>query len=122
LPYVFLDPYAAGAAGAVSAFSFFINRDLRRAALFLCKIPLPAALSSALIAARTASASGLFAKMPVSAFLIIVFTRDLYATLRACLRAFVRMRFFADFVFAKVPILPYNLREYYAVYNIIYRT
>lgn len=72
-------------------------------------MPLTAALSSVLIASRITAWSGVPLKIDCSAFLTAVFTRERYIVLRSCLRSLLRMRFFADFVFAKGTVLRYNL-------------
>ena len=50
----------------------------------------------------------------LSALRTMVLTRERYIWLRTRLCSFVRMRFWADLVFAKVTILPYNV----ALYNV----
>ncbi len=92
--------------------NFFISRDLRRAALFLWITPLTAALSSLVMAARTASSSGVPLKIVCSALRTSVLTCDLYIWFRNRLCSFERIRFFAELVFAKV-LNPFSYRMIY---------
>ena len=72
---------------------FFIKRLLRRAAVFLCKMPLAAAMSMRLTARRTSSA---FSGVPMlaRADFMRVFNSLLTALLRSADLALVRLRFF----------------------------
>jgi len=89
---------------AIARLSILINRDLRRAALFLWMIPFSAALSRALTASLTISlaSSILPSAMSFLAFLMKVRARERNIWLRSLLLAELLMRFFADAVFAKV--------------------
>ena len=88
---------------AAMRLNFAINRDLRRAALFLWMMPLPATRSSILIASPTAAAAtvGSPARMATSAFFTYVLAAVRYGRLRKRRRSETRMRFSADLLFAK---------------------
>jgi hypothetical protein len=99
---------------ALAALSLAAKRDMRRATLFLCKMPLLAALASVLCAARTASSVvALVVEIALSACLIMVLTRERYALLRSAFFALVRMRFLAERVLAKAIILRYNTNVFF---------
>src|SRR5579875_24793 len=91
---------AAGARNYFAALSCFMRRDLRRAALFLCRTPFLAARSSSLTAARTAAVASSTPAAGVAiawrAFVMYVFTRDLILRLRARRFCSWRMRFLAE--------------------------
>ena len=99
-------PYAEGATGPMRL-NLDISRDLRRAALFLWMMPLPATRSSMLIASPTAVAAtvGSPARIASSAFLTKVRAADRYGRLRCRRRSATKMRFFADLLFAN-PLHP----------------
>src|SRR5205823_7469952 len=79
----------------------FIRRDLRRAAWFLCRMPLLAALSMRLAAVRSSSAAF---SAPASAAVIAPLTRVLIservALLRTRRRSFCRLRLIWLLMFA----------------------
>lgn len=81
-----------------------IKRDLRRAALFLWMMPLPAARSSMLIAACTASVEVSCSPSAIAsrAFRTKVFAAERYDWFRKRRRSPTRIRFNADFEFAKI--------------------
>jgi hypothetical protein len=92
---------------ATNRLNFAIKRDLRRAALFLWMMPLPATRSSMLIASPTAVAATVAspARIATSAFLTYVRAAVRYGRFRSRRRSETRMRFSADLLFAKVPHL-----------------
>lgn len=92
---------------AIIRLNFAIKRDLRRAALFLWMMPLPATRSSMLIASPTAVAAvaGSPTRIATSAFLTKVRAAVRYGRFRNRRRSATRMRFSADLLFAKVPHL-----------------
>lgn len=102
-------PVPAEIAYAVVAIrlNFAIKRDLRRAALFLWMMPLPATRSSMLIASPTAVDAIVAspARIATSAFLTNVRAAVRYGRFRSRRRSATRMRFSADLLFAKVPHL-----------------
>ncbi len=87
---------------AVRWLSFFIRRDLRRAALFECSTPLRAATSSARIASRTVAS---LVDSPVTiwrwAFPMTVLTAERTDRLRSRRFSACRIRFLADWILAK---------------------
>ena len=103
VPIQFERRYAVALASLVNRFSLAINRDLRRAALFLWTTPLPATRSSILIASVTAVAASAWSPpaIAVSALRTKVRAADLYGRFRCRRRSETRIRFSADFVFAK---------------------
>jgi hypothetical protein len=94
-------------ADALNRLNFAIKRDLRRAALFLWMIPLPATRSSILTASLTAAAAaaGSPARIANSAFLTYVRAAVRNGRFRCRRRSETRMRFSADLLFAKAPHL-----------------
>ena len=95
--------YAVASAALRSPFSFAINRDLRRAALFLWMMPLPATRSSTLIAFNTAASE--VASSP-SAIAASALRTEVRAAVRNGLlrwrrRSATLIRFSDDFLFAK---------------------
>lgn len=87
-----------------------ISRDLRRAALFLWMMPLPATRSSMLRAARTACAAASRSpdRMAISARLTNVRAAVRYGRFRWRRRSATRIRFSADLLFANDPHLTSN--------------
>lgn len=98
------DVPAATYAAAVwpSLLNFVINRDFRRAALFLWMMPLPATRSRILIASPTAVAATAWSPDLIanSAFFTKVRDADRYGRFLARRCSATRMRFFADLLFA----------------------
>ncbi len=85
-----------------SLLNFVINRDFRRAALFLWMMPLPATRSNMLMASPTAVAATGWspALMANSAFFTKVRAADRYGRFLARRRSATRMRFLADLLLA----------------------
>ena len=96
-------------AEATSALYFAINRDLRRAALFLWMTPLFATRSRTLAASRVAAsaATGSPAAIANSAFFTNVRADVRRGLLRSRLRSATRILFFADFELAKPRCPPF---------------
>ena len=94
--------FCCGSATGASLASALIRRALRREALFACRTPFSAALSSALMARRTSSlvrlaASGSAGRLARETS---VFTAERVERFRSRFRSEARTRFFADWVFA----------------------
>ena len=89
---------------APNRFNLVINRDLRRAALFLWIMPFPATRSSMLIASPTAVDAVVEspARIASSAFFTNVRADVRNGRLRRRRRSATRIRFFAESLFAKV--------------------
>ncbi len=98
--YVARTSYAV--AVSPSLLNFAINRDFRRAALFLWMMPLPATRSKMLIASPTAVAAADWSPALIanSAFLTNVRAADRYGRFLARRCSATRIRFFADLLFA----------------------
>ena len=96
-------PYAAVAAPLRNWLSLAISRDLCRAALFLWMTPLLATRSSMLTAAATAAVAVAWSPslIAVSALRTKVRADVRYGLFRCRRRSATRMRFSADFLFAK---------------------
>ena len=83
---------------------FLVKRDFLFAALFLCRIPLEAALSIVLIATTRAAfaASASFAATAASTALMVVFTLDIALLFLKVRTLAIWARFAADLIFAKI--------------------
>ena len=100
--YELVSRYVYAAAVCPKPLNFAINRDFRRAALFLWMIPLLATRSNMLIASPTAVAAtaGSPALIANSAFFTYVRAADRYGRFRARRCSATRIRFFADLLLA----------------------
>ncbi len=103
-PHIRINADLGGSYAAVwlKLLNFAINRDFRRAALFLWMMPLPATRSSMLIASPTAVAAAVWspALIASSAFFTNVRAADRYGRFLARRCSATRIRFFADLLLA----------------------